>query len=293
MTLPELMEYYNYIRMYKENMQLTGGDLMSATLSAKENALLALLQKYHKPALAFSGGVDSGVLLAACLQANLKVEPILADSCALPQQEKQDAQELALLLGTKLTLVSFMPLEQEAFRNNSTSRCYHCKKALLQLLQSKAAELGCDILLDGTNADDLGDYRPGLQAVRELGVVSPLLECGFTKKDIRALAGKYQLPQLVHKPSYACLASRIAYGEEITEAKLERVEKAEAFLRKLGLNNIRVRCHGSLVRLEVNPSEIPLLATTLREETVLSLRKLGFSFITLDLEGYRSGSMNN
>lgn len=264
---------------------------MNQMLETKESALINLLKKYRHPAIAFSGGVDSSVVLAACRVAGIKAEPIMADTRVVPLFEKQDAIQVATETNYMLTWLAHDPLEDDKFRANDEQRCYYCKKRLMTAILKKAQSLGCDIVLDGANADDIGDYRPGMQATHELGIVSPLLTCGLTKIEVRKLAEKYNL-SVAQKPAYACLASRIAYGEEITEDKLRMVEKAEDGLRALGLSNVRVRCHGKLARIEVSPQEIEAVATTQREKIIELIQEAGFLFVTLDLQGYRTGSMN-
>lgn len=265
---------------------------MQQSLAAKEAALIEFFQQYQHPALAFSGGVDSSVVLAASKVAGIKLEPIMLVSPVVPQFERQDAAQVAQETGSQLISLMYDPLQNAAFRANDGQRCYHCKKMLMTAVKEKAADLGCDIVFDGANLDDTGDYRPGMQAAKELGIVSPLLVCGFTKADVRALAAKYGL-SVAKKPAYACLSSRIAYGEEITKAKLRMVEVAEDGLRALGLNSVRVRCHGKLARIEVAPEEIALVATTYREQIIQLVKAAGFIFVALDLQGYRTGSMNS
>lgn len=265
---------------------------MQQSLAAKEAALIEFFQQYQHPALAFSGGVDSSVVLAASKVAGIKLEPIMLVSPVVPQFERQDAAQVAQETRSQLISLMYDPLQNAAFRANDGQRCYHCKKMLMTAVKEKAADLGCDIVFDGANLDDMGDYRPGMQAAKELGIVSPLLVCGFTKADVRALAAKYGL-SVAKKPAYACLASRIAYGEEITKAKLRMVEVAEDGLRALGLNRVRVRCHGKLARIEVAPEEIALVATTYREQIIQLVKAAGFIFVALDLQGYRTGSMNS
>jgi uncharacterized protein len=177
------------------------------------------------------------------------------------------------------------------FCSNDAKRCYHCKKLLFSTIKEEAEKAGCLSLLDGANQDDLGDYRPGMQATKELGVISPLLECGFTKADVRALAEKYKL-SVAKKPAYACLATRIAYGEAVTKDKLAQIEQAEEALKALGLNDVRVRHHNNLARIEVAQQEIELVSTELRAKIITAVKDAGFAYVTLDLEGFRSGSMN-
>lgn len=261
-------------------------------LAAKEAALIKFLQQYQRPALAFSGGVDSSVLLAACHEAKVEALPISAISEFTPHFEQEDAQNVAEETNSQLITINLHPLDNPAIVANDSLRCYHCKKVLMTALQDKAKALGCEILLDGANVDDTGDYRPGMKAAKELGVVSPLLACGLTKAEVRALALKYGL-SVAHKPAYACLASRIAYKEPLSAEKLKMIELAEDYIRALGLHNVRVRCHGQLARLEVNPQEIALIAAGFRQSIQQKLQAIGFTYVTLDLQGYRTGSMNN
>jgi uncharacterized protein len=182
--------------------------------------------------------------------------------------------------------------DMERFRENPPDRCYHCKKAIFSKLATIAQALGFPCILEASNIDDLGDYRPGHRAVKELGARSPLVEAGLAKADVRALSKARGLPTW-DKPSAACLASRIPYGEPITREKLARIEKGEAYLSKLGFGAARLRNHGEIARIEVPADEIPRLASAaLRGRVVARLKALGFRYVTIDLEGYRSGSMN-
>lgn len=265
---------------------------MSAnTLQQKENKLFALLQGLEKPAVALSGGVDSALLLAACSRAGVQAAAITAFTPLQPQFERQDASRAAQEAGCELYVLQPEPLALPEFCANDSRRCYYCKQLIFGAIKAKAQELGCNSLLDGANADDAGDYRPGMQAAAELGFISPLLACGFTKQEVRELARRYGLAA-ADKPAYACLASRIAYGETITPAKLAMVEQAEDALRKLGLKDLRVRCHGNLARIEINRQQIAQAADELRQQIIAAVRGAGFDYVTLDLEGFASGSMN-
>ena len=265
---------------------------MSAnTLQQKENKLFALLQSLEKPAVALSGGVDSALLLAACSRAGVQAAAITAFTPLQPQFERQDARRAAQEAGCDLYVLQPEPLALPEFCANDSRRCYYCKQLIFGAIKAKAQELGCGSLLDGANADDAGDYRPGMQAAAELGFISPLLACGFTKQEVRELARRYGLAAAA-KPAYACLASRIAYGETITPAKLAMVEQAEDALRKLGLKNLRVRCHGNLARIEINRLQIAQAADKMRQQIIAAVRGAGFDYVTLDLEGFASGSMN-
>lgn len=264
---------------------------MNTSIKYKEDKLIKFLQALPTPALAFSGGVDSALLLAACKEANVPVKVITCSTPLVPAFEKEDTVRLAEELDFEVNFLQLNPLELPEFCLNDSKRCYHCKKFLFTAMQEKAKSLGCTCLLDGANLDDLGDYRPGMQATKELKVISPLLECGFTKADVRALAEKYKL-SIAKKPAYACLASRIAYGETVTLEKLASVEKAEDALKALGLHDVRVRCHNNLARVEVSQTEIELAATKLRQQIISTVKEAGFTYVTIDLEGFRSGSMN-
>lgn len=261
-------------------------------LQEKETRLLNMLRQLDKPAVAFSGGVDSSLLLAACERAGVDAVALFADTLVVPAFEKADADRVAGETGTRLVILPLDPLALPEFTANVSDRCYYCKKMIFTALKVKADELGCRCLLDGANVDDMGDYRPGRRATAELGVLSPLLECGFIKADVRALAAKYNL-SVADKPAYACLASRIAYGEVITKEKLTMVEQAEAALRSMGLHDLRVRCHGNLARIEVNAHQIADAAGKLRQQITAAVKNAGFTYVTLDLEGFRSGSMND
>lgn len=260
-------------------------------LTAKEEKLLKYIQQYKHPAVAFSGGVDSSVVLAACKAAGVQVQPIMALAAMIPQFERQDAINVAQETSSELITLTVNPLDNPQFCANDSKRCYYCKTMIMTAVKQQAQSLGCDVVFDGTNVDDTGDYRPGMQAINELGIVSPLLACCLTKDDVRALAAKYKL-SIANKPAYACLASRIAYGEGITSKNLAMVEQAEDYLRALGFHDIRVRCHGTLARIEVNPSEIALIAAGFRTVILQTLQEIGFTYVTLDLKGYSTGSMN-
>lgn len=264
---------------------------MKDSLLTKEAELLKFLQQLPAPALAFSGGVDSALLLAACKIAKVPLKIITAVTPLVPAFEREDALRLAKEWDAEQSLLNLDPLSLPEFCANESKRCYHCKRLLFTAILEKAQALGCACLLDGANLDDMGDYRPGMQATKELQVISPLLECGFTKADVRALARRYKL-SVAEKPAYACLASRIAYGEPITLDKLAAVEQAEEKLKSLGLTDVRVRYHNNLARIEVAPQQIALVATELRPKIIEAVKTAGFSYASLDLEGFRSGSMN-
>ncbi len=244
--------------------------------------------------VAFSGGVDSTFLLSVAKDAlGARLLAVTIAFPAVPAAEIRRARALARSLRVRHLVVRADDVaDMERFRDNPPDRCYHCKKAILSKLVSIAQALGFPCILEASNVDDLGDYRPGHRAVRELGARSPLVEAGITKADIRALSKKRGLPTW-NKPSAACLASRIPYGETITREKLGRIEKGEAYLAKLGFGAVRLRHHGDLARIEVPAGEIPRLASgALRGRVAAKLKALGFRYVTFDLEGYRSGSLN-
>ena len=254
--------------------------------------LINFISKLGKAAIAFSGGVDSSFLLAAAKNAiGDNVIAITVDSPALPRYELDDAKKISGLLKVKHIVIKESAIE-DTVKHNPVNRCYFCKKTEFGSVKAKAAELGVEHVLDGSNADDLNDFRPGMKATRETGVISPLLDLGITKDDIRSFSKSLGLPTW-DKPAYACLYSRIPYGQEIKLEDLDKVEKSEKYLIDKGFRNVRVRCHGNLARIEVDPSESRKLFTgSLKPEIVSKLKSFGFDFITVDLLGYRTGSFN-
>ena len=257
----------------------------------KLERLQAILLDLDRVAVAFSGGTDSAFLLKAAhdvLGGN--VIALTAVSCTLPRRELEDAKAFCEREGVRQILVDPHELESDAFRANPPDRCYHCKHSVFSAFRGAAAELGFDIVADGSNADDTGDYRPGMRAAAELGVRSPLRDADLTKADIRELSRAWGLSTW-DKPSAACLASRVPYGEPITPEKIGRIDRAEAFLQDLGFRQVRLRVHGDLARIETAPELFPLLLSR-RAEIVAECRALGFAYVTMDLTGYRVGSMN-
>jgi len=263
----------------------------------KWGSFLLRLEKFFDPlqkvAVAFSGGVDSTFLLA--FAASILPRNTLGVTAKTPLQTDEEikhARMLAKTLGVSHLIVPFSPLNDRNFTQNNPKRCYFCKKGLFSVLKKSAQEEGYLILLDGTNADDMQDYRPGKKALEELGIKSPLQESGIGKECIREMSRKWNLPTW-DLPSNACLASRIAYHTQITGNLLKRIEKGEKILKGYGLSRVRLRVHRNLASIEVAPSDFPtLLSENIRESLFSQIGNLGFSFVTLDLEGLVSGKMN-
>lgn len=264
------------------------------TLDAKRAALLAAIQDLKSCAVAYSGGVDSAVVAkAAALALGDKAVAVTGVSASLASGEFEAAEELAKLIGIRHVVVCTDELASGNYTRNAPDRCYHCKTELYSQLETLLPKLGVKAIVNGANADDLGDYRPGMRAASEHRIHSPLADCGISKAEVRQLAAGWGLP-VADKPATPCLSSRIAYGEAVTPERLAMIDRAEQFLRGLGLANLRVRYHkGDLARLEVPLAELPrLCAGDTREQIAAELRRLGFKFVTLDLEGFRSGSLN-
>jgi len=255
-------------------------------------AVIKTLEEKGVVLVACSGGVDSSLLAALAVRALGKgrVRCVLLDSPLVPRREVEEAKETAAELGLPLEVVAFPILEDDAFRANRSDRCYTCKKASSRLLKEVARREGIDTVADGTHASDLGTYRPGLAASDEEGICHPLAEAGVTKQDIRRIARECDLP-FWNKPSAACLATRIPYGDEVTKEVLGRIEAAEDLLHDRGFRQVRVRVHGDVARIEVPPEELERLFAV-RDEVTAPLRRIGFTYVALDLAGYRSGSMD-
>ena len=260
------------------------------TTDPKYEALTRYIADCGALLIAYSGGVDSG-LLAALAQEILggRVHCVFIDSPLVPRTAVVDAERQARALGLTLDVIQ-MPMPDGVVRKNQPDRCYHCKKLHAIILKQRARELGLAQVASGFNRSDLGEHRPGLLACSEEGIIHPFIEAGITKADIRRIARELGLG-FWDKPSAACLASRIPYGEEITNETLRMIEVAEEVLLEAGFSQVRVRSHGGIARIEVTPEEMPRLFA-MRASLVPALKKTGFRYITLDLEGYRSGSMD-
>lgn len=267
---------------------------MSSETSAKYEELRAILGKAEGIAVAFSGGVDSTFLAAVArdVLGRDKVLGLTAVSPTYPRHELQDAVRLAESLDLRHEIVDTNELAIPGFADNPPDRCYHCKKVLFGALRAAADRHGLRNIADGSNLDDMDDYRPGRRAAAECGVMSPLADAGMGKADIRELSRMLKLPT-AGKPSFACLASRFPYGSTITEGGLKAVARVEDYLRANGFDQVRVRHHGNLARIEVEPGCIDRFSSKdLRDAVVQTARDAGFIYVTIDLMGYRTGSMN-
>lgn len=244
--------------------------------------------------VAFSGGVDSSLILKLAVQAAAKtghkVYGIMVHTMLHPMGEVEDARVTAEQIGAEFRVLEIDELKGADILDNPVDRCYRCKKYLFRNLIEEGEKLGVSVMMEGTNEDDLHVYRPGLRAIRELGIHSPLAEVGMTKAEVRRLAGELGV-SVSNKPSMPCLATRFPYGTRISYETMRKVDEGEAFIRSLGFYNVRLRIHNDVARIEVDVNEMPHLLEHC-EQIVAKLKNLGYDYITVDLEGFRSGSMD-
>ncbi len=267
---------------------------LSESVVAKRNQLLDMISSYGSCAVAFSGGVDSAVVAkAAQLALGDAAVLVTGTSAAMAEGELEAARELAALIGVRHVVIPTEEFANPNYVANAPDRCYQCKTELYTQIGGLAQRLGVQVIVNGANTDDLGDYRPGMRAANEHDVRSPLAACGISKEDVRKLAAAWNLP-VADKPATPCLSSRVAYGQEVTPERLAMIDRAEQFLRSLGLRELRVRYHaGDMARIEVPIDALPALShADTRRRVVEQLQGLGFRFVTLDLAGFRSGNLN-
>ncbi len=266
----------------------------SSELAQKWQRLLQRMRHYGGCVVAFSGGVDSATVAAVAYRVlGSRAVAVTAQSESLSQYQRQLAAQVAQQIGIRHLWIDTQEVQDPRYQANTSQRCYYCKSELYAHLTQLAKQWNLPVVVNGTNADDQGDWRPGLQAAEQFGVKSPLLECGIGKREVRQMARWLGL-SVWDEPASPCLSSRVAYHVEVTPERLRRIEQAEAFLRSRGFHPVRVRLHpGELARVEVPPEFLPrLISSPLREELAQHFRQLGFAFVTVDVEGLRSGSLN-
>lgn len=263
-------------------------------LDTKRERLLGYIGRFKSCAVAFSAGVDSTVVACAAHKVlGSRAVAVTASSASLAEGELELARQLAEQIGIRHEVIETNELSQPDYTRNAADRCYHCKTELYSQLDRLAPQLDVEVLFNGANMDDLGDYRPGMVAADEHEVKSPLVECGFDKQDVRQLAAYWELP-VWNKPASPCLASRVAYGLEVTPERLARIDAAEQFLARHGFSPLRVREHpGDLARIEVAVDEVErLCCQPLMAEVTSYFQQLGYQFVTVDMDGFRSGNLN-
>ncbi|MGQ9811657.1 MAG: ATP-dependent sacrificial sulfur transferase LarE [bacterium] len=263
------------------------------SLRSRIDDLKNILQSLGSVAVSFSGGVDSSVLLLASVDSlGAGTIAITAFSEIVPSKDLREAKKIASIIGCKHIVIRTHQLTNEDFVRNDPQRCYHCKREAFSLIKTEARKRGKQIVVEGSTTTDLGDFRPGEKALRELGIISPLRQAGLSKQDVREIAKLAGLPNW-QRPPNSCLATRIVFGDRITSEILDRIERMENLLSELGFHEHRARCHGNLLRIEVEICRIQeLLDPKQRDRIIQMARTLGFKFVTVDLQGYRTGSMN-
>ena len=275
------------------SVRISSGDRICAIVKSAQRKMAILteiLNAMGNVGVAYSGGVDSAFLLKVATDAlKERAAGFLAVSASLPVREREEAVALASSMGARLLLVDVDELSVKQYAENPRDRCYYCKRHILERIRSLANQLGIEHIVDGINSDDATSHRHGMRAARELGVRSPLAEVGLSKQEIRALSKALGLPT-ADRPHSACLASRIPFGERISKPKLSQVERAESFLHDLGIGQLRVRHHGDIARIELEPADFDRVLMN-RHEIAAHLKSLGFRYICLDIQGFRTGSM--
>jgi pyridinium-3,5-biscarboxylic acid mononucleotide sulfurtransferase len=261
-------------------------------IESKYEALKNIVKELKTVLVAYSGGMDSTLLLKTCIDVlgNDHVVAFTGNAPTFPVKEIEEAKQIASDIGAENLLYDTEILKDKLFVENTKERCYHCKKHLLHIATEVAKEKNMACIVDGTNFDDTGDFRPGSAAVKEMGAISPLLQAELTKDDIKALSRMLSLPTY-NKPPYACLATRVPYGTPIDATLLKQIELSEELIKSIGISQVRVRYHGNVARIEVMNNDLDTILKE-QQEIVDGLKRYGFTYVSLDLEGYRTGSMN-